>query len=144
MNSAAVLAYTAGLIDGEGTVGLCRRSRNENRSPLLTVPSTTLELVDWLKVHHGGHISTKRTYKENHSDSYAWALAGNKAIDLLQNVLPFMQEPEKIRRAVLLVNDYKSVTVRNGRYTDEMKKRKLEFEAHFFDASYARQQSVTA
>jgi hypothetical protein len=140
----SVLAYTAGLIDGEGTVGLCRRSSNENRSPLLTVPSTTRELVDWLKHNHGGSISTKRTYKENHSKSYVWDLAGDKAIDLLFKVLPFMLEPEKIRRATMLVREYKSVTVRNGRYSEEMKMLKLDFERHFFDTSYARQQPVSA
>jgi hypothetical protein len=133
-------AYAAGLIDGEGTIGLCRQHPAEYRSPFVTVPSTTYELIHFLQVAFGGTVSSKRTYKTGHSKSWVWSIRGNAAINFLDNLLPWMREPEKIRRATMLAHEYKSVTPRNGKYTDEAKTLKRDFEKRFF--KYTRQHPV--
>lgn len=47
-------AYAAGLFDGEGTVALSyETSKHEFRQPAVSVASTTPELLDSLKLHHG-------------------------------------------------------------------------------------------
>src|ERR1700688_1750716 len=125
-------AYAAGLIDGEGSISLCRHKSNEQRSPLVSVPSCTRELVNWLKSVFGGNISTKRTYKKNHSKSYTWSAHYDSCLSFLILVLPFMKEPEKIRRAEMLVKEYKKITAPNGKYTKNGLELKREFEKRFF------------
>ena len=44
-----------------------------------------------------------------------------------------MREPEKIRRAKLLVNLYLKATPRNGKYTAAQKAAKADLEQQFFD-----------
>ena len=41
-------AYIAGLIDGEGTVTLCRKHRNENHQLAISISNTEIELLDYV------------------------------------------------------------------------------------------------
>ena len=41
-------AYIAGLIDGEGTVTLTRKHKNENRQLCVSIASTEIELLDFV------------------------------------------------------------------------------------------------
>jgi hypothetical protein len=125
-------AYAAGLFDGEGTVGLVRRHRNCHRSPMVSITSCTPQLLFWLCNRFGGCISIKRRYKKGHSPSAVWALGSDDSLRFLNLVFPYMREPEKIRRARLLIEEYKSVAPRNGKYTPAILKRKKEFERRFF------------
>lgn len=136
MENQTVYAYTAGIIDGEGTVTLTKiHSYNEFRYPTLSVASTTYSFLEYLKSHFGGSISSNKVYKENHKQSWHWTLVGDKVLNLLPKVLPYMLEPSKIYRANLIVNEYKKLTPRNGKYTDEMKSNKRDFEYRFFHPS---------
>lgn len=125
--------YIAGLIDGEGSISLTRNHENEFRYPAVSVSSTTIELMNYLKDKCQGHISTKKKYKENHTQSYAWSLRGDKAIELLREIKEYLRVPQKVYRANLIVNRYKEVTPRNGRYSDDLLKQKQEFEKQFFE-----------
>jgi len=127
-----VLGYAAGLMDGEGSVSLTRSHANENRSPSVSVPSCSAALTSWMWVTFGGVISGKRTYKKNHTPSNVWSLTNDAALEFLRIVRPYMREPEKCRRADLLLRDYKRVTARNGRYTAEKLRKKRSFERDFF------------
>ena len=42
-------AYIAGLIDGEGSIMLQKFHHNEYPSPCISISSTTLELLHWIK-----------------------------------------------------------------------------------------------
>jgi len=42
-------AYLAGIIDGEGSITLTKMHKGEHRRPCLTIPSTDLELLNYLK-----------------------------------------------------------------------------------------------
>jgi len=135
-----ILAYTAGLMGGEGTVGLVRHRANENRSPHVSVPSCTMPLLVFLQKYFGGNISTKRTYKKGHSPSCVWSLQGDSAIDFIHHLIPYLREPEKIRRARMLAYECKTITSRNGKYSSKQMKLKREFESRFF--KYTRRRSV--
>ena len=137
-----IYSYTAGLIDGEGTITLSYKYKSSRyRWPIISVPSCTPELVDFLQTTFGGSISNKRPTKADHSQSQAWHIAGDKAIELLQKVLPYLREPEKKRRASMIVENYKRLTPRNGKYTDEQKAAKLVFEHQFFEDGKQSRQS---
>lgn len=125
-----VLAY-AGLVDGEGSVCLTRRKANEHRSPSISVPNCAATLTSWMWVTFGGSLSGKRPSKSNHRLSTVWSLSGDKALEVLRLIRPYMREPEKCRRADLLLRDYKRVTSRNGKYAAEALRKKRSFERDF-------------
>ena len=127
--------YTAGLIDGEGTIGLVKANKNQFKSPYVSVSSTTFELVDYLKNTYGGYISKHKVYQDHHKQSYSWKINFHKAIEFIKNILPYLKEPEKIRRANLIINEYSKVTKRNGKYSSNELKSKLDFEYRFFHPS---------
>ncbi len=118
-NDALDLAYAAGLMDGEGSVCLTRRHKNCHRSPAVTIPSCTPAILSWLWTRFGGCISGKRVYKEGHSSSGTWSLGSDDSLTFLNLVFPYMREPEKLRRTRMLLDEYKSVTPRNGRCCGE-------------------------
>lgn len=128
-------AYAAGLFDGEGTVTLTRHRPNESRSPTASMTSTTRELVEVMRQEFGGAISHHTTKKAEHSEAWSWKVVSNRAIDFLKSIYPFMREPEKKRRAKMILTRYKQVTKGNGKYTAEEKEGKLRFEEEFFKNS---------
>ena len=128
-------AYIAGLLDGEGCVTLLRQHRGANRVPVVSISNNYRELLDPLKQQYGGSISAKRPANPNHKINYDWKLVGRKAISFLTDILPYMLHPEKIRRASLIIEEYLLYTPRNGKYTREMLRRKLQFEHDFFHPS---------
>lgn len=77
--------YMAAIIDGEGTVTLCNGGKF--RYPVISVASTTLPLLEYIKSLAGGVITSKRTYSEKHKPSWAWKITYEKAIDILDEVV---------------------------------------------------------
>lgn len=131
-------SYAAGLIDGEGTITLSKnKSSDKFRKPAISVSSTTYELLQFLKNHYGGSISRHKTYQDHHKESWSWKLSYNKAIDFIQIILPYLKEPEKVRRCTLIITEYKTLTPRNGKYTEELSQLKENFEYRFFHPSSA-------
>ena len=80
-------AYIAGIIDGEGSIMLTRFHGNQFPFPCVTISSTSLELLDWIKNKvKVGHIKSKKNYNPNkHQDSFTYILKYNNAIQLLEN-----------------------------------------------------------
>jgi len=129
-------AYAAGLFDGEGTVTLSKRERKALfRHPVLSMTSTTYVLVLFMQRQFGGHISTHTQKNEKHSMAWSWKVSHVAALRAAKRLYRLLKEPEKIRRMRLLINKFESVTVRNGKYTDEQLKKKLQFEHDFFHPS---------
>lgn len=125
-------AYIAGLIDGEGSICLTKCHSNTRRSPTVSFPNTSEALVQLFQTYCGGTIIRKRAYKANHNVSWTCNIRYDAALRLLTELLPYLRHPEKIRRARLLLAQYKSVTPRNGKYTDALNKARVKFEHQFF------------
>ena len=131
-NSSSIHAYTAGLIDGEGSVLLSRSGKTQTyRYPCVSVTSTTLALCEFLKANYGGYICTKKTYAKHHKPAWHWTTMSNSALEMLELVRPYMLEPSKVHRIDLLLTKYKALTVANGHYTSEQHSAKLAFEEEF-------------
>jgi hypothetical protein len=129
-------AYVAGLIDGEGTITLSRNNRCDVfRTPVVSMTSTTRELVDVVHSEYGGSVRTHKTYRTRHSDSYIWSVRHDRALAMLRRIAPYLRVPEKVHRAQLILDRYKVVTPRNGKYSDQLTCDKLEFEHLFFHPS---------
>lgn len=126
--------YAAGLFDGEGTVTLSKiHSSSLYRSPVASVTSTSLELVEYLKTTFGGFICNQKVSKEHYKQSWSWRIAHDNAINFLTLIRPYIKEQKKLARIQLICDNYKKLTIRNGRYTEEQKNNKLMFEQAFFN-----------
>lgn len=123
--------YIAGIIDGQGSICLTKNNANEFRSPNIQVSSTTYEILQYLKNTIGGNISIKTKYNEKYKDSWKWQIKTNLTLELLNEIKDYLLVPEKKAKAELLINEYKSVTPRNGKYSKEKLKQKLNFEERF-------------
>jgi len=55
-------SYLAGIIDGEGTITLTKLHSKENRRPIISIASTDIELLEYIKSIIGGNITKKRNY----------------------------------------------------------------------------------
>lgn len=136
MEGSILHAYLAGLFDGEGTVTLTKDSTYDRfRIPVLSMSSTSLNLLELCKQTFGGSISKQKTYKDHHKQSWSWKVSNRRAIVAAEQLIPYIQEPAKKRRLQLIISTYLSVTQRNGRYNEEMLKAKLAFEHQFFHPS---------
>lgn len=124
-------AYIAGIIDGEGSICIERRANRKLSTPAVYVASIDRELLDWLGSLLGGHICKKRPDAPHHSQSWDWKLRGDKALELLEAVRPFLRIRRKQRRAAMLCLRWKELTPRNGRYSEQQRARKEEFIQRF-------------
>jgi hypothetical protein len=92
-------------------------------------------LLQWIKSTIGkGTIINKKNYNvDRHKNSYTYYLKHNDAIDLLKEIQPYLIIEIKKKRAKMIVNLYKAITPRNGRYSAEMLNMKEQFYNEFIE-----------
>lgn len=121
-------AYIAGLIDGEGTVTLTRKHKNENRQLAVTISNTEKTLLDYvLEVIGAGKITAKKTQQSHHTPSFTYAVYNRQALVLLEQIQPYLRTYKR-QRSDLILSDYIRLTPRNGKYTETLKVARNEFE----------------
>lgn len=128
-------AYIAGIIDGEGSIMLQRFHTNQYPAPCVSIASTTIELLTWLKdtIGYGVIIKKKNYNPEKHKLSYSFVIKQNNAIKLLEDIYPYLIIESKRKRAEMIITQYKALTPRNGRYTDEQLAKKERFYEEFIN-----------
>ncbi len=130
------IAYIAGIVDGEGTITLSKINKDDTwRTPVVSVSSTTYEILSYLQSLLGGSISKHKVYQDHHKQSWSWKVTARQALAVTQLVSGYLLEPDKRRRAILLNDKYLSVTPRNGKYSESLADTKREFESEFFHPS---------
>lgn len=127
------IAYLAGIIDGEGSIMLTKYHKSEYPSPCISISSTDLELLEWVKEKVGsGRITRKKNYNiKKHKTSFTYAVNYDAAIEIMSLVEPYLVITKKKLRANFIINNYKSVTARNGKYSEEKLKLKEQFYIDF-------------
>ena len=95
MTTQEKLAYLAGIIDGEGNIGINLSKKGkwqncDNYKIRLTISGTDMRLMNWLVENFGGWICKKPIYKKEHKQSYNWSLMCSQAGDVLEMVLPYL------------------------------------------------------
>ncbi len=120
------------MIDGEGTITLTRTHRHENRRPVVSISNCEISLLSYVKSTIGaGRITRKACSRAHHSPAFAYTITSRQALSLLVQVVPFLRT-YKARRAQLLIEQYTSVTPRNGRYSADQRAAREELERRFF------------
>jgi len=127
-------AYLAGIIDGEGTITLTKLHSNENRRPIISIASTDIELLEYIKSITSGSINKKRNYSPSkHKNSYTFIIKRKGVVlSTLMEIIPYLRVPSKIKRAKFIIENYEKVTIRNGRYNESTLVLKQDFENDFF------------
>lgn len=127
------VAYLAGIIDGEGSIMLSKYHKSEYPSPYISISSTDSELLEWIKDKMGsGRINKKKNYNiDKHKTSYTYFIYYDVAIDIMKKIEPFLVITKKKLRAKFIVENYKKVTQRNGRYSEQQKLVKEQFYLDF-------------
>jgi hypothetical protein len=122
-------AYIAGIVDGEGTITLTRKHRNEHRQLAVTISSTERCLLEFVRATCGvGKITNKRVSKSNHAPSFTFSVYNRQALILLEHISPYLRTYKRHRAELILAN-YLDLTPRNGKYTPLQLERKSAFEA---------------
>lgn len=123
-------AYLAGVIDGEGTITLTKDG--EFRYPTITFCNNDKGIIDYVNTFCLGTVSVKRSDNPLHKDNYVWKLAHRRAVDVIQEILPYMHESKKVARGKTIIENYIALTPRNGKYSAELKIKKHLWEEEFF------------
>lgn len=130
------LTYMAGIVDGEGTITLTPTSSSKFRTPCLSVSNSELALLEPFLVF-GGRIMRKKKNcgHPNWKVIYEYRIRGDKALEAVGHLYPYLRHPEKIRRASMLLTTYKNTTKRNGKYNHIEYENKKNFEREFLTAT---------
>ena len=125
-------AYIAGFIDGDGTITLSRRHKNDNRQLVVSISNTESNPLKYiLECVGAGKITRKRASQENHTPSLTYSISNRQALDLLSQITPYFKTYKKLR-AQLVLDKYVELTPRNGKYTDSMREDRKQFIRQFF------------
>lgn len=93
-------AYLAGLIDGEGYLGILKVKQGNKKKwfsnkefifkPVIKVAMTDKDLIVWLYNSYGGSFETRKAHG-NARESYCWALRERKAIEFAKRIYPYLK-----------------------------------------------------
>lgn len=83
------LSYLAGIIDGEGTIGIFKHKQAYRIT--LKVANTSEQLIIYLHENFGGNkMGPYNDKKENHKDMFEWHCTSRKAIEIIEKVKPYL------------------------------------------------------
>ena len=124
-------AYLAGLVDGEGTITLSADHRGERRRIVLSISNTDRRLLEFVRESVGaGRITSKRTYSERHTPSFAYRITNRQALDLISQIAAYLRT-YRSQRAAMALRSYVELTPRNGKYGADVLQRREQFEREF-------------
>jgi hypothetical protein len=85
-------AYLAGIIDGEGCIGVAYRRVKGKRyiTPTLQVNNTRQELLEWLYERYGGGVYHRTDTRPTRKPSWLWSVAGQKALTAIRDAYPYL------------------------------------------------------
>lgn len=89
MNKKLLNSYFAGLIDGEGTVGVYPYKQASKMRPVIKLNMTCQKTVLAIHAHFGGSFMPKKVYNGN-LPQWHWIVTFNKAIDVAEAIRPYL------------------------------------------------------
>lgn len=106
-------AYLAGLFDGEGSILVRVRTKN-NINPCVTchieISLTDLAPLEWCKAATGrGSIYTlKRASNPNWSQAYRWVVSNQQINPILESMLPYLKIKKEQAELALKINAFRT------------------------------------
>jgi len=98
-------AWAAGLLEGEGSFF----TKTNGHTPIVSCQMTDLDVLDSLHSLFGGNLRSYDKRESHHKQSWTWSISGDKAINLLEKILPYMHQrrTEKIHTIIETWNSRK-------------------------------------
>ena len=91
MKKVEVLAYAAGIFDGEGCIVLGKpRPGKGGRQLFVQVTNTEVWICEWLKFQFGGSIQSHDRKNKKWKKCYVWVIVSRQADSFLEIVLPYL------------------------------------------------------
>ena len=114
----ALLAYIAGLVDGEGCVFIHRNKHSGKRvtySLLVTIANSDVELLSYIQHRFDGRIdgSSNHELRGRERPSYRWCIHGEKAAQFLETICPYLVL--KYSHALIAIELQEQIRGRQGR-----------------------------
>jgi hypothetical protein len=107
-----LLAYAAGIFDGEGSVGIRlikKKGATEAKyhSVTVSITSTDTALTDWLQCHFGGRVNQnhRENADRNYKDAWKWLLLARHAAAFLEAIRPYLIVKAHQARVALELRD---------------------------------------
>lgn len=124
-------AYIAGLMDGEGTITLTKRHRNEHRQIVISISNNEKCLLDYVISVAGIGVISKKSDTRSKNINYSYTVTNRQALELLSQINPYLIGYKK-ERAYYVLKHYLALTPRNGKYSSELLERRNIFVNTFF------------
>lgn len=90
----ADLAYMAGIVDGEGTIGARRRTNSKGRVYIdfsLSVANTDKRLIDWIQDRFPAGVDLReQRQSDRHKPLYRWTTNGRKGEEYITAIRPYL------------------------------------------------------
>jgi len=103
-------AYLAGLVDGEGYIGILRAKRGNKKlwsskkefvfKPAVKVAMTHKDIVIWLYESFGGTFETRKAH-HNARESYCWAIRNMKVVEFIKKIYPYLKVKKRQAEIIL-------------------------------------------
>ena len=92
------LAYAAGIVDGEGCIGLYLQTTQKSKPSYkmgVRVSNTNEWLLQWLKFAFGGSVCVQRVSSvekaKNYKPQWQWAIITTRALVFLKLIYPYLR-----------------------------------------------------
>ena len=114
------LIYAAGIIDGEGWVGIRRKKGRRNKSRAysyaigVSVGMANDIIPQWLCLIFGGTVHKRKTNQANRQEAWQWQIEHKTALGFLKMILPYLKL--KIPQAKLAIEFQENVKLRQYKY----------------------------
>jgi hypothetical protein len=90
----ALHAYSAGIIDGEGTITIAKTGGTQDKPRYalrVTVTSTDQCLPQFLSLNFGGGVRLIASKNPKHKDCWCWEISSRKATKFVSAILPYLR-----------------------------------------------------
>ncbi len=123
LKGANILAYTAGIVDGEGCITITNvggGAYNKFLGVAVEVGNTNPWIAQFLKINFGGHSYVKK-HKNNPTwkNCHYWKVTSKSAVEFLKIILPYLQIKRPQAELAITFQSRKIYRTRN--LTDEQR-----------------------
>lgn len=106
-------AYAAGLVDGEGYIGIHSRQRAGGLryySGRITVGMTepALPALEEIRAEWGGSLTKNREETERWAAAWAWSLQGREAVGVCRLLMPYLRVKRQQAAIVIAMEEFKA------------------------------------
>ena len=115
-----ILAYMAGIIDGEGCLSISKQIRKDRRSPSyrisITVSNTDKRIVDLFFDYYKGTVYQRPDGRKdkNWADSYTWYCKHSVSVKFLTDIMPYLLIKKEQAKKLILFQTNQTKYVRKS------------------------------